>query len=83
MVRQVYIVQKISPGDLIHHKIKMRVRFFLGHPLANSSDMIMNTLLVFWLYYYSNVLQVSVLSKECKKVEGQKSKTSFEGEEQW
>ena len=43
----------------------------------------MNTLLVFWLYYYSNVLQVSVLSKECKKVEGQQSNASFEGEQQW
>ena len=34
LVRQVYIVQKMSPRDMINHKRTLRVRFFLHHPLC-------------------------------------------------
>ena len=33
MVRQVYIVQKMSPRDMINHKRTLRVSFFFNHPL--------------------------------------------------
>ena len=56
LVRQVYIVQKMSLGDMINHKRKLRVRFFLHHPLMFSKTLLRKFQLFFKSLFKSVLL---------------------------
>ena len=62
MVRQLYIDQKIPPGDMINYKIISSVHFFFPQTLLCYYSFCQGTSLGFWSFFLYEICRTSICS---------------------